>query len=77
MDRFYNRTESNIGLNGYNKICFSEERDAISTLIHKPLLPGQLSFAYYYDTQSPTGTNVVAAVGPLVESNENHIFISH
>ena len=29
-----------IGLNGYNKICFTSSKDAESMLINKPLMPG-------------------------------------
>ena len=29
-----------IGLNGYNKICFTNSKDAESMLINKPLMPG-------------------------------------
>lgn len=77
MDRFLNKPDTNIGQNGFNKICFSEEREAINMLVNKALLPGQVSFAYFYDNDSPSGTNVVAAVGPLVSTEENFIFSSH
>ena len=66
-----------IGLNGYNKICFTNSKDAESMLINKPLMPGQLTFAYYYDTDTANGVNVMAAVGTLKGVGENHIFVSY
>ena len=66
-----------IGLNGYNKICFTNSKDAESMLINKPLMPGQLTFAYYYDNDTANGVNVMAAVGTLKGVGENHIFVSY
>lgn len=66
-----------IGLNSFNKICFTNSKDAESMLVHKPLMPGQLSFAYYYDADATDGVNVMAAVGTLKGIGENHIFVSY
>ena len=63
-----------IGLNGYNKICFTSSKDAESMLINKPLMPGQLTFAYYYDPKTPYGQNTIFAVGPLSAAGCNTIF---
>ena len=46
-------------------------------LLNKALLPGQLTFAYYYDNDSTNGINVMAAVGTLKGEKDNHIFVSY
>lgn len=66
-----------VGLNGFNKICFTDQKEAENMLLNKALLPGQLTFAYYYDNDSANGVNVMAAVGTLKGEKDNHIFVSY
>lgn len=80
MARFMDDSECGkapIGLNNYNRVCFASQKEAEKILSKKHLLPGQITFAYYYDSDTEYGVNVMAAVGTLNGVGDNHIFISY
>lgn len=77
MDNKYGSHVPPVGLNGFNKICFTDQKEAETMLLDKPLMPGQLTFAYYYDNVATNGVNVMAAVGTLKGEGSNHIFVSY
>ena len=60
----------------YNKICFTSKEEAEIMLNKKPLAPGQVAFAYYYDQNCYDGINVIAAVGSLNQQGNNILFLS-
>ena len=54
-------------IHSYNKQYFSNYDNAYETLANKIMLPGEVTFAYYYDSNSPSGQNAIFAVGPLTQ----------
>lgn len=54
-------------IHSYNKQYFSNYDSAYETLANKIMLPGEVTFAYYYDSNSPSGQNAIFAVGPLTQ----------
>lgn len=54
-------------IHSYNKQYFSDYDSAYETLANKIMLPGEVTFAYYYDSNSPSGQNAIFAVGPLTQ----------
>lgn len=54
-------------IHSYNKQYFSDYDSAYETLSNKIMLPGEVTFAYYYDSNSPSGQNAIFAVGPLTQ----------
>ena len=42
-------------IHSYNKLYFSNYDSAYETLANKIMLPGEVTFAYYYDSNSPSG----------------------
>ena len=54
-------------IHSYNKQYFSNYDSAYETLVNKIMLPGEVTFAYYYDSNSPSGQNAIFAVGPLTQ----------
>lgn len=49
----------------YNKQFFPNYETAVTSLSQLTLLPGEMAFAYYYDSNTCDGQNSIFAVGPL------------
>lgn len=68
-----NKTYSDSIVMCYNKQFFSDYDTAKESLINKNSLPGEITFAYYYDKNSEYGQNAIFSVGPLTQGS-NIIF---
>jgi hypothetical protein len=58
----------------YNKNYFNNINDTKTMLLNKVLLPGEVAFGYYYDTNASCGSNAIFAVGPLNNTGKNILF---
>ena len=58
----------------YNKKYFNSQEETLDMLMNKVLLPGEVAFGYYYDSDAEYGTNAIFAVGPLSHGSGNIIF---
>lgn len=75
MTLYLNNIQNNVNnhqsqdtiIHSYNKQYFSNYDSAYETLANKIMLPGEVTFAYYYDSNSPSGQNAIFAVGPLTQ----------
>ena len=64
-----NKTTSDSIVMCYNKQYFSDYNAAKEALINKTSLPGEVTFAYYYDKNSEYGQNAIFSVGPLTQGS--------
>ncbi len=64
-----NKTYSDSIVMCYNKQFFSDYDAAKEALINKNSLPGEVTFAYYYDKNSEYGQNAIFSVGPLTQGS--------
>lgn len=69
-----NQSSQDTLIHSYNKSFFSDYNHAKTVLLQKVMKPGEVTFAYYYDSKVPYGQNVIFAVGPLSEAGCNTIF---
>ena len=69
-----NQSSQDTLIHSYNKSFFSDYNHAKTVLLQKIMKPGEVTFAYYYDSKVPYGQNVIFAVGPLSEAGCNTIF---
>lgn len=69
-----NQSSQDTLIHSYNKSFFSDYNHAKAVLLQKVMKPGEVTFAYYYDSKVPYGQNVIFAVGPLSEAGCNTIF---
>lgn len=69
-----NQSSQDTLIHSYNKSFFSDYNHAKTVLLQKVMKPGEVTFAYYYDSKVPYGQNVIFAVGPLSDAGCNTIF---
>lgn len=69
-----NQSSQDTLIHSYNKSFFSDYNHAKTVLLQKVMKPGEVTFAYYYDSKVPYGQNVIFAVGPLSAAGCNTIF---
>lgn len=69
-----NQSSQDTLIHSYNKSFFSDYNQAKSVLLQKVMKPGEVTFAYYYDSKTPYGQNTIFAVGPLSAAGCNTIF---